>query len=73
MDVFEFRVDSLKALLEGAFEEEGRFGEHVWYDDRYWDLVRFAVYRGPWPEDRKQVLFRVSLGEEAGEAVSGEA
>ena len=73
MDVFEFRVESLKALLEGAFEEEGRFGQHVWYEDRYWDLVRFAVYREGWTEDQKQVLFRVSLGEEAGEAVSGEA
>ena len=73
MDMFEFRVDSLKALLEGAFEEEGRFGEHVWYEDRYWDLVRFAVYREGWAENQKQVLFRVSLGEEAAEAVAGEA
>lgn len=49
MDVHEFNMEFLGvALQSGAFVEEGRFREHTWYDGRFWDMVRVALYRDRW-------------------------
>lgn len=60
-DVFEFNIRPLKPLMAGGFVEEGRFREHTWHDDRYWDVIRLAMYREKWNEvrDRARLLLGV--------------
>ena len=65
VDVYEFDLDSMKLLIAGGFVEEGRFHEHAWFDGRYWDVVRLAVYQAGWGEGRKKVGFLLGVGREA--------
>lgn len=65
VDVYEFGLDSMKLLMTGGFVEEGRFREHSWFDGRYWDVVRLAVYRDGWTEGRRKVGFLLGVGQEA--------
>lgn len=41
------------ALKTGAFVEEGRFRQHTWHENRYWDMIRVALYRDSWEEVRE--------------------
>jgi RimJ/RimL family protein N-acetyltransferase len=66
-DVFEFNADSLKPAMSGGFVEEACLRQHLWLDDRYWDLIRFALPRESWLERREQVLFLSKVGREAAE------
>ena len=44
----------LSQIRRVGFVEEGRFREHAYYKDRYWDLFRYALYRDKWLEIRER-------------------
>lgn len=47
-EVYEFNEDSIDVLLNAGFLREGVLKEHLWYDDRYWDMHQLALYRRDW-------------------------
>lgn len=53
-ETYEFNSDSRRALENGGFVQEGHFRQHVWYDGRYWDLYKYALYREWWPATRER-------------------
>jgi RimJ/RimL family protein N-acetyltransferase len=46
-----------------GFREHGRLPEHVWLNDRYWDLVFFCLKREAWEGHER--LIRTLIGAEA--------
>lgn len=70
IDMHQFNEGLLGSALEGALSEEGRFREHTWYDDRYWDVVRFALYRDTWVELRERIHFMLGVGAEAADLLA---
>ncbi|MGB2694316.1 MAG: GNAT family protein [Dehalococcoidia bacterium] len=45
-DVFEYNEDSFDILVNnGGFREEARLPNHIWYEDRYWAVIKLALYR----------------------------
>jgi len=69
-EVYEFNLDATRILESGGFAEEGRFRQHVWYEDRYWDVIRFALYRDGWAEGRKRVRLLLDVGEDAAQLLA---
>lgn len=47
-EVIDFNRDQFKYLPEGIAAEEGRLTQHVFYGDRFWDLVTLAITREAW-------------------------
>ncbi|MDI6872312.1 MAG: GNAT family protein [Bacillota bacterium] len=58
-ETYEFNRRSTLLLLGSGFREEGCLRRHLWWEDRYWDLVKYALTRehfetlaqrllGPW-------------------------
>ncbi len=58
-EIFEYNDDVLAQLARVGWKEEGRFREHIWYRDRYWALVRVALFREQWNQHREHVKFLV--------------
>jgi len=53
MEMQEFNMSFYDvAIKTGAFVEEGRFRSHTYHDNRYWDLIRVALYRESWDKIR---------------------
>ena len=44
-EVFEYNVPSISMLQNFGFVKEGRFKGHRFYDGKYHDVLRFALYR----------------------------
>jgi len=44
-EVLEFNYGQFASASGRGFEVEGRFREHEFYGDRYWDLLILAIYR----------------------------
>lgn len=44
-DVFEYNRRSIDILEKGGFRVEARLPEHLWYEGRYWSLIKLALYR----------------------------
>jgi RimJ/RimL family protein N-acetyltransferase len=65
VDLPEFQRGSLEGVIASAFSEEGRFRDHTFYDGRYWDAVRLALYRDAWPELRARIWLILEVGAEA--------
>jgi hypothetical protein len=63
--VSEFNIHPMKPLMAGGFVEEGRFREHTWHDDRYWDVIRLAMYREKWNEVRDRARLLLGVQEQA--------
>ncbi len=54
-DVFEYNEDSYNILVNhGGFREEARLPNHIWYEDRYWAVIKLAVYREDYYEGRER-------------------
>jgi RimJ/RimL family protein N-acetyltransferase len=71
MDVYEFNSGFLSLATDiSGFVEEGRFKSHVWYGDRFWDVVRLALYREAWPEFRDVAERVLQVEDEAAEVVA---
>lgn len=47
-EVLEYNRDSKQALEKLGWRLEGRFREHAWFRDRFWDLLRFSIGRTEW-------------------------
>jgi RimJ/RimL family protein N-acetyltransferase len=46
LESLEFNVPQYASAIElGLFREEGRLRSHHYFDDRYWDMSLYAVYR----------------------------
>jgi hypothetical protein len=55
-DVFEYNVDSYNILTKhGGFREEARLPQHIWYEDRYWAVIKLALYREDYYEGRERM------------------
>jgi RimJ/RimL family protein N-acetyltransferase/acyl carrier protein len=48
LESMEFNLGQYANSLGRLLIEEGRLKDHVFYDDRYWDLVTAALYRADW-------------------------
>jgi RimJ/RimL family protein N-acetyltransferase len=44
----EYNYQSILANLESLFVPEGCFRDHLFHQDRYWDVYTTATYREPW-------------------------
>ena len=42
---YEFNEHAIALNLAGGFREVGRLKKHLWWRDRYWDQIRFAITR----------------------------
>lgn len=70
-DLYEFDLKSLGPLEACGFKEEGRLREHMWFDDRYWDLIRYAIFRDEWiGEGRSRLALILNVGEEATQSLT---
>lgn len=69
-DVSDFNIAPLKPLMAGGFVEEGRFEEHTWHDDRYWDVIRLALR---WLEVRDRARLLLGVAEETAELMEEQA
>lgn len=49
-DSVEFNLAELGSALGDLFSIEGRFVEEQFYDGRYWDVYRLAVFRESWTD-----------------------
>lgn len=47
-DIYEYNQPSIQLVRKLGFVEEGRRRHHAWYNDRYWDMLLFALYREEW-------------------------
>jgi RimJ/RimL family protein N-acetyltransferase len=54
-EVYEFNVDSMDVLLNAGFVQEGMLKEHLWYENRYWNMHQLALYRDDWTKLRDRV------------------
>lgn len=63
----------MKPLRSGGFVEEGRFKQHTWFGDRYWDVIRLAMYREDWYRFRERTHFLLGVAEEASEILEERA
>jgi RimJ/RimL family protein N-acetyltransferase len=66
---YEFNSESRRMIENAGFVQEAHFKEHVWYDDRYWDLYKYAFYRAHWPKMRQR-LQRLFRRNETGEEIA---
>jgi hypothetical protein len=54
-DVFEYNEESYDLLVShGGFREEARLPNHIWYESRYWALIKLALYREDYYEWRER-------------------
>jgi hypothetical protein len=48
-----------------GFREVGKLRDHVWFKDRYWDLMQFEMFREDWDEAMRRFSFLTSIEVEA--------
>jgi RimJ/RimL family protein N-acetyltransferase len=53
IESMEFNLDQFRHASAEVLVEEGRLKNHVFYADRYWDLLILALYRDHWSSFRK--------------------
>ena len=51
-----FNQGSIKYHLRLGFKEEGRFIKHIVKNEKYEDIVRFALFKEQWPDYRLEIL-----------------
>jgi len=56
LETVEFNVHQMVGGLGDLCEPEGRFRNHVFQQDRYWDLITLALYRDEW---RKRAIYEL--------------
>ena len=64
---------SLGSILDSALVEEAIFREHVWYDGRYVDISRFAIYRETWPETWSKAQLLLQVAQESQSMADGQS
>jgi RimJ/RimL family protein N-acetyltransferase len=69
VDVYEFNDYPIKGLLGAGMVEEGRFREHTWFNDQYWDVFRYAFYRDAWYRYRDRTNLILGVSAELSESV----
>jgi RimJ/RimL family protein N-acetyltransferase len=69
-DVFEYNHDSIRIVETLGFREEGRQREHVFYIDRFWDMIRYSLTRERWNELRERFHRLLIIREEAEELLA---
>ncbi|WP_088187760.1 UDP-4-amino-4,6-dideoxy-N-acetyl-beta-L-altrosamine N-acetyltransferase [Desulfosporosinus sp. FKA] len=47
-EVLAFNLRSINFHIKLGFSEEGRFIQHIWRNDRYEDIVYFALFKNDW-------------------------
>lgn len=70
-EVFEFNQYALRLHEKLGFHECGRMRKHVWFNDRYWDLVLFDLFREDYEAAMRRFSFLSSIEEEARQLVNG--
>ncbi len=64
-EVFEFNEQAIKLNRKLGFRDAGRLRQHVWYRDRYWDLLQFELFREDFDEAMRRFSFLTSVEAEA--------
>lgn len=57
-------------LFSQGSSRRGRFRQHTWYEDRFWDVIRLALYREAWPELRQRAQLVFDVAEDAAELLA---
>jgi len=60
-DVFAFNGLAYRTLVNGGFEEEGRFKEFVRRGETYWDCYRLSLTRANWEQLRARMARLVDM------------
>ena len=63
-EVFAFNEPVLRMHRKVGFRECGKLRDHIWYRDRYWDLVQFELFRDDWDEATRRFSFLTSIEQE---------
>jgi RimJ/RimL family protein N-acetyltransferase len=63
-DSFEYNRDSYDILINSGFREEARLPNHIWYEDRYWAIIKLALYREDFNVERERVARLLQLQDE---------
>lgn len=55
-DVFEYNEHSYNILTRhGGFREEARLPNHIWYEYKYWAMIKLALYREDYYQGRERM------------------
>gem|GEM_PF-1837663 len=72
-EVFEYNPQVCKMLERGGFKEEGRAKEHTFFQDRFWDLINYALWREDWYQLRNRFRFLLDVENDARELLVDKA
>jgi hypothetical protein len=64
-EVFEFNEQAIRLNRKLGFRDAGRLRQHVWWRDRYWDLLQFELFREDFDEAMRRFSFLNSVEAEA--------
>jgi RimJ/RimL family protein N-acetyltransferase len=53
-ETLSFNYEQFAGGAGRVFKEEGRLGDHEYFDGQYWDLIMLALYRDEWFEHRRR-------------------
>lgn len=54
LETIEYNLSAFEAGLRRVAVEEGRLRDHVFFGDRYWDVITSAIYRDDWRRYRRE-------------------
>lgn len=63
-EVHAYNTRTLSLVDRLGFEDHGRLPEHVWYDERYWDVLMSSLSREKWLEHKQRFGVLLSVEEE---------
>ncbi len=71
-EVNAYNENAMRLTERLGFREHGRLPEHVWYRDRYWDVVLFSLTREDWVEQSERFGFLLNVEAQAEESLGQE-
>lgn len=60
-EVFEYNDSVVRIHQKAGYREAGRLRQHIWYKDRYWDLLQFEMFREDWDAAIRRFEFLTSV------------
>jgi len=60
-DIYGYNEHSLHVAAKIGFVIEGTLRAHRWFDGRYWDLHKLALYRDAWEKCKSELAMLVDM------------
>jgi RimJ/RimL family protein N-acetyltransferase len=71
-EVFGFNESVLRLNRKLGFRDCGKLRDHLWYGDRYWDLLQFELFREDWDEGVRRLGFLAGIEQEAAAQITSD-